>query len=254
VVEEIIGRLPELSGSQLGRLEDEIRREWQHRASSAGEGQDAAHVQEGTTSPVTEVLEYRPYEDGYLQPELRPYIRRDGSARERWHCSDSPKSNSETIGTLADLAHLVEFALWAITVMIGLLGLWSFRSAYVEAGPTQTVDVYLGGRGKAVGGDGNRGAVVVGDHNRVEVFGTLERARRQVEALTLGEVPSRAALPPGSVMPSGPDATLSAGTWRGRATPRLKSRLGSLSAWPLSPVTPVPTVGIFVVDFYSRGN
>ena len=32
---------------------------------------------------VTEVLEYRPYEDGYLQLELRRYIRRDGSARER---------------------------------------------------------------------------------------------------------------------------------------------------------------------------
>jgi hypothetical protein len=38
----------------------------------------------------------------------------------------------------------------------------------------------------------------------IEVFGTLERARRQVEALTLGEVPSRAALPPGSVMPLRP--------------------------------------------------
>lgn len=33
--------------------------------------------------PVTEVLEYRPYEDGYLQLELRCYLRRDGSARER---------------------------------------------------------------------------------------------------------------------------------------------------------------------------
>ena len=66
----------------------------------------------------------------------------------------------------------------------------------------------LGGRGKAVGGDGNRGAVVVGDHNRVEVFGTLERARRQVEALTLGEVPSRAAVPPGSFMPLRPSRYL----------------------------------------------
>jgi hypothetical protein len=33
--------------------------------------------------PVTEVLEYRPYEDGYLQLELRRYVRRDGSTRER---------------------------------------------------------------------------------------------------------------------------------------------------------------------------
>jgi hypothetical protein len=52
------------------------------------------------------------------------------------------------------------------------------------------VDVDLGGRGTAVGGDGNRGAVVVGDHNRVEVLGTLEWPRRQLEALTLGEVRS----------------------------------------------------------------
>jgi hypothetical protein len=83
MVEEIIGRLPELTGSQLGRLEDEIRRERQRRASFAGGGGDASHVQESAAPPVTEVLEYRPYEDGYLQLELRRYIRRDGSTRER---------------------------------------------------------------------------------------------------------------------------------------------------------------------------
>jgi hypothetical protein len=83
VVEEIIGRLPELTETQLGRLEDEIRRERQRRASSAGGGEGAPHIQEGAAPPVTEVLEYRPYEDGYLQLELRRYIRRDGSARER---------------------------------------------------------------------------------------------------------------------------------------------------------------------------
>jgi hypothetical protein len=33
--------------------------------------------------PVTEVLECRPHEDGYLQLELRHYVRCDGSARER---------------------------------------------------------------------------------------------------------------------------------------------------------------------------
>ena len=32
---------------------------------------------------VTEVLEYRPHEDGYLQLELRRYVCRDGSSRER---------------------------------------------------------------------------------------------------------------------------------------------------------------------------
>jgi hypothetical protein len=84
MVEEIIGRLPELTGAQLGSLEGEVRRERQRRASSAGgRGQDALHVQEGAAPPLTEVLEYRPHEDGYLQLELRRYVRRDGSARER---------------------------------------------------------------------------------------------------------------------------------------------------------------------------
>ena len=83
MVEEIIGQLSELTESQLGRLEDEIWRERRRRASSAGGGEDAPHLQEDTAPPVTEVLEYRPHEDGYLQLELRRYVRRDGSARER---------------------------------------------------------------------------------------------------------------------------------------------------------------------------
>jgi hypothetical protein len=83
VVEEIIGRLPDLTGAQLGRLEDEIRREQQRRASSVGGGEGTPHIHERTVPPVTEVLEYRPHEDGYMQLELRRYIRRDGSARER---------------------------------------------------------------------------------------------------------------------------------------------------------------------------
>jgi len=83
MVEEIIGRLPELTGAQLGHLEEEIRRELRRRASSTGGGRDASRFQEGAAPPVTEVLEYRPHEDGYLQLELRRYIRRDGSARER---------------------------------------------------------------------------------------------------------------------------------------------------------------------------
>ena len=83
MVEEIIGRLPELSGAQLGRLEDEIRRERQRRASSEDLGSALSPAHEGTAPPLTEVLEYRPHEDGYLQPELRRYIRRDGSSRER---------------------------------------------------------------------------------------------------------------------------------------------------------------------------
>jgi hypothetical protein len=88
VVEEIIGRLSNLTGSQLGRLEKEIRRERQRRASSEGGGEGAPQIHEGTAPPLTEVLEYRPFDDGYLQLELRRYVRRDGSTRERgpyWH-------------------------------------------------------------------------------------------------------------------------------------------------------------------------
>jgi hypothetical protein len=83
VVEEIIGRLPELTSSQLGRLEEELRCERQRRALSEGGGEGAPQIQEATAPPVTEVLEYRPHEDGYLQLELRRYIRRDSSSRER---------------------------------------------------------------------------------------------------------------------------------------------------------------------------
>ena len=83
MVEEIIGRLPELTGAQLGRFEDELRRERQRRASSEGGGHNAPRIQEGAAPPLTEVLEYGPYGDGYLQLELCRYIRRDGSARER---------------------------------------------------------------------------------------------------------------------------------------------------------------------------
>jgi hypothetical protein len=84
VVKEIIGRLPELTGAQLGRLEEELRRERCRRMKpGTGEGQNARRVKEGAAPPVTEVLEYHPHEDGYLQLELRRYIRRDGSARER---------------------------------------------------------------------------------------------------------------------------------------------------------------------------
>ena len=82
LVEEIIRRLPGLTGAEIARLEDELRRERQRRGLSEAEGKNTRD-QPGTAPPVTEVLEYRPHEDGYLQLELRRYIRRDGSARER---------------------------------------------------------------------------------------------------------------------------------------------------------------------------
>jgi hypothetical protein len=93
----------------------------------------------------------------------------------------------------------------------------------------QAVNLGEGGRGAAVGGDIDRSAVVVGDHNRVEVFGditynyrdiapspvdagTRESARRQLEALPLEEVPDRSEFcPPAPSCPSGRTATLSDG-------------------------------------------
>jgi hypothetical protein len=81
MVKDFIGRLTELSGAQLGRLEEELRRERLRRASSAGGEREAPRVHEDAAPPVTEVLEYRPHEDGYLKLELRCYVRRDGSTR-----------------------------------------------------------------------------------------------------------------------------------------------------------------------------
>jgi hypothetical protein len=62
---------------------EEIIERQRRAASSAGEGQDASHNHEDTTPSLTEILEYRPHEDGYLKLELRCYVRRQGSARER---------------------------------------------------------------------------------------------------------------------------------------------------------------------------
>ena len=107
VVEEIIRRLPDLTESQLGRLEDELQRERQCRASSAGGAEGAPQIHEGTAPPLTEVLEYRPHEDGYLQLELRRYVRRDGSTRERgpyWYfqCHEDGKRKKRYLGKTSD--------------------------------------------------------------------------------------------------------------------------------------------------------
>lgn len=108
MVEEIIERLPKLTRAEISRLEAELRRERERRAySSAGEGQDAPRVREGTALPVTEVLEYRPHEDGHLQLELRRYVRRDGSTRERgpywyFHFHEGGKRKKLYIGKTED--------------------------------------------------------------------------------------------------------------------------------------------------------
>jgi hypothetical protein len=56
---------------------EEFRRERRRRAYSAGWGEGVPRAARNT-----EVLEYRPYEDGYLQLELRRYVCRYGSTRE----------------------------------------------------------------------------------------------------------------------------------------------------------------------------
>jgi hypothetical protein len=66
-----------MTGVQLTRIEDELRRACLRRASSAiGGGEGTPRVQGGAAPALTEVLEYRPYKDGYLQLELRRYVRR----------------------------------------------------------------------------------------------------------------------------------------------------------------------------------
>jgi len=86
MVEEIIERLPGLSGGEIDRLEAGIQAERLRR----GGVPDGASSRAADHPILTEVLEYRPHNDGYLQLELRRYIRKDGSSRERgpyWYFS-----------------------------------------------------------------------------------------------------------------------------------------------------------------------
>jgi hypothetical protein len=53
-------------GAQRTRIEDELRRERQ-ASSAIGGGEGTPRVQGGAAPALTEVLEYRPHEDGYLQ-------------------------------------------------------------------------------------------------------------------------------------------------------------------------------------------
>ena len=73
MLQEIIGRLPELTGSQLGRLEDEIKRERQRRASSEGGGEGAPQIHEGTAPPWTLFVIVR---SGFLAGRELPNVRR----------------------------------------------------------------------------------------------------------------------------------------------------------------------------------
>jgi hypothetical protein len=63
-MEEIIRRIEEMDAGELDRLGTAIDR---RRRELSGGGN------------VTEVIEYRPHEDGMLQAERRAYVRKDGS-------------------------------------------------------------------------------------------------------------------------------------------------------------------------------
>lgn len=72
-LEEIIERLKSMDRKELARLEEALRR----RRRELGD-----EVPEERKAPVSDVLEYRPHADGYLQYEVRRYRRKDGSMKE----------------------------------------------------------------------------------------------------------------------------------------------------------------------------
>lgn len=127
------------------------------------------------------------------------------------------EANSELIDAFAGLTTIVTSLALLVGAGLAYLGFRSFRGPDAGGEARQSVDAAHGGRAAAIGGDVNRGAVVVGDHNRVEVHAgvtygysevapssadpaELEGARRQLEDLPVEDVPDRAGLPPRSVM------------------------------------------------------
>ena len=112
MVEEIIVQLPELTGSQLGRLEDEIRRERQRGASSEGGGEGAPQIYEGTAPPLTEVLEYRPHKDGYLQLELRRYVLATGQPASADPTGTSSTTRVASVGSSTSARPATRRVLW----------------------------------------------------------------------------------------------------------------------------------------------
>lgn len=134
------------------------------------------------------------------------------------------EANSELIGAFADLTTIVTPVMLAASALLWYLGFRSLKNSNVGQAPGQAVDVSEGGRGAAVGGDVNQGAVVVGDYSRVSVEiskgvtynyldvaplsvdeDELEEARQRLEQMPLEEMPDRGPLPHRSVMPLRPN-------------------------------------------------
>lgn len=72
-LEEIIERIESMDRGELERLKEALGR---RQRELGDEGT------EDTKTPVSDVLEYRPHADGYLQYEVRRYRRKDGSMKE----------------------------------------------------------------------------------------------------------------------------------------------------------------------------
>jgi hypothetical protein len=73
-VREMIAGLKDLDRGDLARLREALGR----RLREFGDEVPG----EGRRTPVSDVLEYRPHADGYLQFEVRRYVRKDGSMKE----------------------------------------------------------------------------------------------------------------------------------------------------------------------------
>ncbi len=71
-LEEIIEKIKSMDREDLARLEEVLRL----RRREVGE------EPEEKKTPISDVLEYRPHADGYLQYEVRRYRRKDGSMKE----------------------------------------------------------------------------------------------------------------------------------------------------------------------------
>jgi hypothetical protein len=73
-VEAMISHLEDLDRGELVRLSEALAKRLRELGGEPSEG--------GERKPVSDVVEYRPHADGYLQAEVRRYFRKDGSAKE----------------------------------------------------------------------------------------------------------------------------------------------------------------------------
>ena len=71
-LEEIIETVKSMDREELERLEEAVKSRRREL------GDEATHKRR----PISDVLEYRPHADGYLQYEIRRYVRKDGSVKE----------------------------------------------------------------------------------------------------------------------------------------------------------------------------